>query len=224
MSKDKRRTDRICKGLYDVYVVTNTANDKRYIGLSCNTRRRWKDHISTAHNPNSTCKSFLHSAIRKYGVDSFVFEKLAEGLPRHQASDLELRSVALFNTTNPKYGYNLKPGGYRGKAPVPKGTGEKISKATLGKKKNLSPQEREAKSARTKKEWEPGGIFRSIKYPGGKPTPVLCVETNTIYPGVSHMVKELGFDKTNKTANVAVYVAMQRGTTYKGFTFKLIKE
>ena len=60
-----------------VYKITNTITGDFYIGSSKNVKQRWRDHKKPStwnDNPNNP----MYVDMRKYGVDKFVFEILAE--------------------------------------------------------------------------------------------------------------------------------------------------
>lgn len=62
--------------MYYVYKITNSINDKVYIGITTRTvQGRWMEHVSRSRYPNEY-KSAIHSAIRKYGQDSFKVEEI----------------------------------------------------------------------------------------------------------------------------------------------------
>ena len=59
---------------FTVYQLTNTANGKRYVGItSQRPEKRFSKHKSEAKRG---CQYALHKAIRKYGPDAFVLEVL----------------------------------------------------------------------------------------------------------------------------------------------------
>lgn len=64
-----------------IYILTNTANGKVYIGQSVDIERRIYTHFSFAFNQNYSLSHnyHLHNAIRKYGKDSFVSRVLEGG-------------------------------------------------------------------------------------------------------------------------------------------------
>lgn len=60
-----------------IYKVTNTINNKVYIGKTTETvEKRWKEHLLDSKKP------YLHrpfyDAIRKYGIDNFVIDIIEE--------------------------------------------------------------------------------------------------------------------------------------------------
>lgn len=59
-----------------IYKITNTVNNKKYIGQSINIIDRWREHRQRASNGTE----YLYQAIRKYGIQNFVFEVLEECL------------------------------------------------------------------------------------------------------------------------------------------------
>ncbi len=73
-----------------VYKITNTINNKCYIGITNNYKKRWSNHKTTYLNENS--KEYdkpLYRAFRKYGLENFTFEILEENLSLEQANLLE---------------------------------------------------------------------------------------------------------------------------------------
>lgn len=91
-----------------VYKITNVINGKVYVGQSWDTRKRWGDHRDQV-GLNSSC--YIHRAMRKYGIDSFKFQILAVPDSQEVMDELEEYFIRLFDSTNPKKGYNLRTGG-----------------------------------------------------------------------------------------------------------------
>ena len=63
-----------------IYKITNTITGDFYIGSSKNVKERWRSHkkpSSWKQQPNNP----MYQDMRKYGVDKFVFEILAEVEP-----------------------------------------------------------------------------------------------------------------------------------------------
>lgn len=96
-----------------VYCATNQISKKQYIGVSSTTvRKRWGKHRQSArstHPKRSTCHA-LHSAIRKYGIDSFIVETVYEAVDWREACAVEKAIIAERGTYAPG-GYNLTSGG-----------------------------------------------------------------------------------------------------------------
>lgn len=82
-----------------IYKITNTVNNKSYVGYTTNPESRWRDH---KHNRGS---KLVSQAIKKYGVDQFTFEVIAEDTVEN-----EQKYIDRHNTMAPN-GYNLTEGG-----------------------------------------------------------------------------------------------------------------
>ena len=86
-----------------IYKITNKVNGKSYIGQTRYTIEfRWKQH---QHKKDNT---YFHNAIRKYGADNFIVEKLEE-CNIEDLNEREIYYIAKYNTF--KDGYNLTIGG-----------------------------------------------------------------------------------------------------------------
>lgn len=92
-----------------VYVVTNSANGKRYVGQTHLTlAARWKAHVTAARGPHAFCR-LLYAAIRKYGHEAFSIQAVEVMPPGSTQADLdaaEQRQIAAIGTLSP-HGYNL---------------------------------------------------------------------------------------------------------------------
>lgn len=94
---------------YCVYVHTSPSN-KAYIGItSKDPKERWG-------NNGSHYKKNKHfwNAIQKYEWDNFKHEILFEKLTKDEACRIEILLIALFDTQNSEFGYNISPGGELG--------------------------------------------------------------------------------------------------------------
>lgn len=103
-----------------VYQIVNKVNGKSYIGITENPQKRWTGH--------KRCKTDfpIHLAIKKYGVEAFLFFVLEVIHTRREACEKEKYYIKLLTTKTP-YGYNLTDGGdgvsgLKGRIPWNKGT------------------------------------------------------------------------------------------------------
>lgn len=89
-----------------IYVVTNSANGKRYVGQTIQSiEARWRQHCSL----QGKCRA-IESAIRKYGAGAFSIEEIAVAESQSELDALERLWIARLNTVSPN-GYNLSGGG-----------------------------------------------------------------------------------------------------------------
>ena len=89
-----------------IYKITNTINNKSYIGQSVDIVKRWRHHCAAAFNPMNPGYEYpLYRAFRKYGLDNFTFEILLE-CEKQNLDIQEEYYIELFKTLNNEYGYN----------------------------------------------------------------------------------------------------------------------
>jgi hypothetical protein len=95
-----------------VYKITNRISNKSYVGYTSRTlQQRWNAHLSSARQGS---KFRFHSAIRKYGVDSWDLQILFEDESVDICKKKEEHFILEMNLTNNIAGYNAKPGGCGG--------------------------------------------------------------------------------------------------------------
>jgi group I intron endonuclease len=126
--------------IWAVYIITNKANGKQYVGIAKNLKRRWHQHISA----NGSAPA-LHAAIKMYGADGFVFSHICNAFDFEAACDIERMFIQQHNTKSPN-GYNLTDGGEgvvgRPMTDEDKDVRRKASNAFIN---SLSPEERSKK-------------------------------------------------------------------------------
>ena len=112
-----------------------TPSNKRYIGItSKDLEERFGSNGCLYRN------QIFGRAISKYGWDNIEHIVVAQNLTKEEAKILEIKLIAKYNTTNPKYGYNRSIGG---DIPVILGqhhseeTKKKISESNIGKEISL---------------------------------------------------------------------------------------
>lgn len=98
-----------------IYKITNTINDKVYIGQTENVETRWNYHLRDYLRSSDSLrfKSPLYDDMKEYGVDKFTIEEL-EGVDKDNSYIKEQFWIKELNTLYPN-GYNLTSGGEKGK-------------------------------------------------------------------------------------------------------------
>lgn len=126
--------------IWAVYIATNKANGKQYVGITKDLKRRWHQHLSI----NGSAPA-LHAAIKKYGADSFIFSHICDAFDFEAACDIERMLIQQHNTKSPA-GYNLTDGGEGvvGR-PMTEEDKEVRKKASLKFVASLSSEEKSAK-------------------------------------------------------------------------------
>lgn len=95
-----------------IYCVTNQVSGKQYVGLTTKSvESRWETHIRDSKSSNTV----LGKALRKYGSEAFTVVAIDIAETEEQLSHKEKFWIAELNTIVPN-GYNLKEGGFFGKA------------------------------------------------------------------------------------------------------------
>lgn len=141
-----------------VYIHRNKINNKAYIGITSRAPNiRWK------RGEGYCSSSYFYNAIQKYGWDNFEHIIWCEGLTQDEAFRFEKLLIAVFNTTNSDYGYNLSAGGQLGPIGVrcSEKTKEKLRQLNLG---GNNPNYGLKRSEETKKKISDALIGKSKTY------------------------------------------------------------
>jgi group I intron endonuclease len=87
-----------------IYMATNKATGKSYIGKTNRTRLRVRraEHLRDAKNRLSCA---FHSALVEYGAKNFVWKVLKQCFSEEELSKMEIYYIKQFNTLKPN-GYN----------------------------------------------------------------------------------------------------------------------
>jgi group I intron endonuclease len=91
-----------------VYCILNLINLKCYIGKANDPSHRWAVHKANARNGSPYV---VHNAIRKYGVESFLFYVLGEYESEQAAYKAEVEYIQQYKSTTDEWGYNMTRGG-----------------------------------------------------------------------------------------------------------------
>lgn len=114
-----------------VYMITNIANNKKYIGCSTNIYNRWEHHKYEAYDKKQKPYNYsIHKAFRKYGLNNFKFEILEK---TNNCFEREKYWIQYYNTYY--NGYNETLGGDSG--PVRKGETNGRAKLTTEEVYNI---------------------------------------------------------------------------------------
>lgn len=94
-----------------IYKVTNTINNKCYIGKAKNIYKRFSTHKTNSRLPKPDKRSspLLYYALNKYGIDKFTFEIIEElELNEDILKERELYWMDYYNSYENCCGYNLR--------------------------------------------------------------------------------------------------------------------
>lgn len=171
-----------------VYIHTNKINNKVYVGITGQKpKRRW-------HNGYGyKTQQYFWRAIQKYGWNNFDHIIFAENLTKEDACKMEKCLIALYNTTNRKYGYNISTGG-----DGPNG-------CSWTSEQHAKRAEYRVTDETRRKISENHADVRGGKHPRARP--VLCVELNKIFDCTRDAEREMGVNH----AHISACCKEQRG-------------
>jgi group I intron endonuclease len=115
-----------------IYKITNTVNNKIYIGCASNIRTRINGHLYDLRRGMHK-NSYLQKAWNKYGEEVFIFEIVEECVINNLHSR-EHYWVNELNCLNKNIGYNIKPTDPNGCSMHSQATIEKLKQINKGKK------------------------------------------------------------------------------------------
>lgn len=96
---------------YLVYKISNTVNDRLYVGLTTNgLEKRWREHRCAA---NTNVDKPLYRAMRLHGVENFKIELVYEATSAEDMRQAELRYIAELKAHAKDGGYNLTDHGHK---------------------------------------------------------------------------------------------------------------
>lgn len=100
--------------LYEIYLVTNLINNKKYVGqtlMKIGYKKRLNDHLSEARNGNRS-NSIFHKALIKYGMENFSVKRILKNIPENKIDYYEELWINKLNTyCSNNCGYNMTFGG-----------------------------------------------------------------------------------------------------------------
>ena len=120
-----------------IYGWYNTKSGKWYVGQTVEPEKRFKRHINDAFNRKDNIH--FHRALRKYGLDNFVYCVLEENVLRDNLDMREIDWIEYYDSFYSGYNLTLGGGGIKGKPSGMKGkhlsenARKRISEARKGK-------------------------------------------------------------------------------------------
>lgn len=93
-----------------VYSIKSKLDFKIYVGKTDDGDKRWKQHKTNVLNNSNSCP-VLYSAMRKYGIDNFIFEIIEKDIPKELINLYENFYICLNKSYKKAYGYNCTMGG-----------------------------------------------------------------------------------------------------------------
>jgi group I intron endonuclease len=122
-----------------VYTITNTIDNKVYVGYAKDIHARLRAHKYYLREGKHV-NAYLQRAVDKYGLNSFKFEVLEECL-YHLAPAIEHYWCNVLKTAEEEYGYNLLPTAVNGKPTyLRESTRMKLSASHKGHKRSPEAQ------------------------------------------------------------------------------------
>lgn len=150
-----------------IYKITCKVTNKVYIGQ---TIRPLADRVARHFEDAEKCDHpgiHFQRAIRKYGRDAFIAEKIDEAHTRQELDEKEKYWISYYNST--VNGYNSTPGGEGGNTYLKKTEAEmaeikeKISKSNTGRNNGMSTPIK-AKSVKTGEEHIFGSLNEALRF------------------------------------------------------------
>lgn len=99
-----------------IYKITNTVNNKCYIGQSADLIKRIQKHIKTLI-AGTNRNEHLQNAYNKYGTGKFTIE-IIDKCTKENLDEREMFWIDYYKSYDPKYGYNKTKGGTGGNSYV----------------------------------------------------------------------------------------------------------
>lgn len=183
-----------------IYKITNTLNDKIYIGLTTKSiEKRFSQHCQKKNNSR-----LISKAIKKYGKENFIIEEIDGANSISELNYKEQHYIHKFNSV--KEGYNLASGGRFSKHSDE--TKLLLKEINTGKKH----------TEETKKKLREGNAWKGrFGKDHNRSKPILCIETNKQYGSIHEASRDIG-----STASNICSVLNGRRKTTKGLTFKYL--
>lgn len=165
-----------------IYLIRNNINNKIYIGQTSQKGgfdRRYKHDLE-----NYTHNKHLKSSIKKHGIDNFYIDKEFDvAYSQDELNKLEDMYIKIYNSTNPKYGYNKQTGGNNGSPSIE--TRSKLRQRALGRKYSEEARKKMGEARIGKPHLSEAGkeVLRKRMSGANNPTArkVICITTCEVF-------------------------------------------
>lgn len=94
-------------GPFFIYIITNRATKKNYVGCTTNIKARFENHrlaLKSHRHP----MELMQVDYDTYGEDSFRYNVFTKCADKWEASRTETVMMKILKSQNPEYGYNYK--------------------------------------------------------------------------------------------------------------------
>ncbi len=95
--------------MHYIYKITNTINEKIYIGQTNNMKQRWSQYKCDIKYKRG--QQVITRAMSKYGIENFTFEEIATCRTLEDVNHVEELIIDQYDSRDPTKGYNVDRGG-----------------------------------------------------------------------------------------------------------------
>lgn len=213
-----------------IYKVTNTIDNKVYIGqTSRSLSRRKTEHINQAKNKSRNCKYF-HDALLKYGFENFAWEVLFTTNDLNVLNAKEIEFIQEYNSFGDG-GYNLCLGGnsnagYKHSPETilkmkqrrhTESSKQKLSLAHSGKILSDITKDKIRQINLGKKANSETKLKMSLSQKDKGTKHILCIELNEVFPSLTSAAEKLNLS----ISHISMVCNGKRQST-GGYTFKFV--
>jgi len=197
-----------------LYKIENIVNGKCYYGQTKLTPEKRKRRHFCLLKCNSHVNRHLQSSWNKYGEHAFTFTIISDKEADNQLDGLESQLIEIFQTMNPKYGYNKLSGGQSNKK-MSSETIEKTRQANIGKRRSPATEFKKGQAPHNKNvkgiHYSPSTEFKK----GSQPTNSISIlaPNGTVYASITALAQAFKFSRSH------LMTAIKQNKPYKGFYF-----
>jgi group I intron endonuclease len=135
--------------IYSIYKVTNTINNKVYIGFDCNWPNRYYSHKYRSQQNNNIK---FYNSIRKHGWNNFSWEVIYQSKDgQHTLNEMESFFIKEYNSFYQGLNSTIGGEGTLGR-PTTQSTKNKISESLKGKSKSKEHVQKMSETRKGKKQ------------------------------------------------------------------------